>query len=633
MMKPLRSIALGTRGNVVNKRADGTILLSSPEQLKPYRKRYTESLEHWAAMAPNRIFLGQRKSDGSWRTITYRDAYCSVQSLSQFFIDRGLSLERPLMILSGNDIEHALLGLAAMHVGVGYAPISVSFSLLSADHGKLRHTFQLLTPGLVFTANGRIFEQAIAAVVPETVELLVTHDAPSGRRTTLFDDAVATPITSAVAEHSRYVGEHTVAKILFTSGSSAMPKGAINTNGMLCANQQMSAQTWPFLSETPPIFVDWLPWSHTFGGNFVFGLALHFGGSLYIDNGRPTPNDIGKTVQSIRDIRPTCYFGVPKSYEMLLPHFDADPGFRGAFFDRLQMIFYAAASLPAAVSDSLRKHSIAETGQRIFTTTSLGSTETAPLAITANWDADEPGIVGLPVPGVELKLVPNGRKLELRVRGPNITPGYWRQPDATAKAFDNEGWYCMGDAVRFADPANTDLGLVFDGRIAEDFKLSTGTWVNVGPLRAMVNSALSPLVRDVCITGHDRDEVGLLIFPEFEACRKLSGLPETTSNKEIVQSEALRRELQKRLDAIAAASTSSSNRVARAIVLAEPLSDVEVTDKATLSFNVVLERRRRDIVELYENSDSRRVLTAAVPLEAAAPRHWSLARRGRPRGT
>jgi feruloyl-CoA synthase len=301
---------------------------------------------------------------------------------------------------------------------------------------------------------------------------------------------------------------------------------------------------------------------------------------------------------------------------MLLPHLEADSNFRDAFFDRMQMIFYAAAGLPAAVWDSLRQHAITATGRRIFTTTTLGSTETAPLAMTANWDADEPGILGLPVPGVELKLVPNERKLELRVRGPNITPGYWRQPEATAKAFDDEGWYCMGDAVRFADPANADRGLVFDGRIAEDFKLSTGTWVNVGPLRAAANSALSPLVRDVCITGHDRDEVGLLIFPEFEACRKLCGLPETASNDEILRSEKLLQDFQKRLDAIAATGTSSSNRVARAIVLAEPLTDVEVTDKATLSFNVVLERRQQDIIELYENPDSPRALLAPAPLEA-----------------
>ncbi|MGE3993244.1 AMP-binding protein, partial [Pseudorhodoplanes sp.] len=323
-MTQLRSITLGTRGNVVKKSADGTIFLSSPEPLKPYRKRYTESLEYWAAAAPDRIFLGQRANDGSWRTVTYQDAHNSVQRLSQFFLDRGLSVERPLMILSGNDIEHALLALAAMHVGVGYAPISVSFSLLSSDHGKLRHTYKVLTPGLVFAASGRMFQRAIDSVVPESVEVLVTQDAPTGRRSTIFSDAVATPITAAVAERARSVGEDSLAKILFTSGSSAMPKGAINTNRMLCSNQQMSVQTWPFLSEAPPVFVDWLPWNHTFGGNFVFGLALHFGGSLYIDNGRPTPQDISKTVENIREIRPTCYVGVPKCYEMLLPYFDAD---------------------------------------------------------------------------------------------------------------------------------------------------------------------------------------------------------------------------------------------------------------------------------------------------------------------
>lgn len=616
-MASLRKVRLGPRGNQISRGADGSIVLSSPEPLAPYRRRYTEALEHWAQAAGDRVFLGQRDAQGAWRTISYRDAHATMLRLAQGLIDRGLSAERPLMILSGNDIEHALLGLAAMHIGVAYSPLSVAFSLLSADHGKLRHTFDLLTPGLVFAASGSQYRRALDAVVPDTVEIAVTRDPPPGRRTVLFDDLAATAPTPEVAARAAAVTGDTIAKILFTSGSTAMPKGVINTHRMLCANQQMALQAWPFLADEPPVIVDWLPWNHTFGGNYVFGLGLFNGGSFYIDNGRPMPGDIEKIVRNITDVRPTLYFTVPKGYEVLLPHLEQDAAFREAFFARLKLLFYAGAGMPAPVWASLRRMTIDTTGERILTATTLGSTETAPLALIANWDADESGILGLPVPGVDLKLVPNGRKQELRVRGANITPGYWRQPDLTRKAFDADGWYCIGDAVRFADPDNVDRGLMFDGRIAEDFKLSTGTWVNVGPLRTLANSHLSPLVRDVALTGHDRDEVGMLIFPEIEVCRALSGLGPAASAAEIVAAPAVRAEFQKRLKAIAATGTGSSNRVTRAMVVAEPLIDIEITDKNTLSYNVVLDRRAADIAELYGAAGSTRVLLAGVAAAAA----------------
>jgi feruloyl-CoA synthase len=356
------------------------------------------------------------------------------------------------------------------------------------------------------------------------------------------------------------------------------------------------------------VILDWLPWNHTFGGNFIFGLNLYHGGSLYIDDGKALPGEVEKTVRNLREIAPTLYFGIPRMVELLLPHLQADAALRRNFFGQLQMIFYAAAALAQPVWDGLRRLSIASTGQRVFTCSTLGSTETGPLALAANWDADRPNILGLPVPGCELKLVANGRKTELRLRGPNITPGYLKQPEQTAQAFDEEGWYCIGDALRFADEGDVDQGLVFDGRIAEDFKLSTGTWVNAGTMRALVASHLSPLARDVLPTGHNRDELGMLVFPEIEVCRRLAGLPAQAGAQEILADTRVRAEFQRRLQAIAAEGTSSVNTVTRLLLLEEALSDVEVTDKGTLSFNLVLERRAGDIAELYGPNASPRAL-------------------------
>ncbi len=607
---PWRGIALGQRGNVVEHRADDATVVRHPDPLAPYPRSTTERLAHWASRAPQRVFLAQRTAQGPWRTITYGRAQEAVRSIAQGLLDRRLSPERPLAVLSGNTIEHALMALAAMHVGVAYAPVSVPFSLLSKDHAKLRHVLALLAPGMVFVQDLPAFEKALAAASPTGAEVVCAERGESSRAATSFDSLTATPPTAAVEAAAAAVHGDTLAKVLFTSGSSAMPKGVLNSHGMLCANQGMAAQVWPFLQEAPPVLLDWLPWNHTFGGNLVFGLNLHHGGTLYIDDGRALPGEFERSVRNLREVAPTLYFGVPKAYEMLLPHLEHDEALRRHFFSRLQMLFYAAASLPQAVWDGLRRLSIAATGQRVFMCTTMGSTETAPLAITANWDADRPNIIGLPVPGCEIKLVPNGRKTELRVRGPNVTSGYLKEPDKTAAAFDDEGWYCIGDALRWADPGDTDQGLIFDGRITEDYKLSTGTWVNAGPLRAMVTGHLWPLVRDVLPTGHNRDEVGILAFPEIEPCRRLAGLAADATLREIVRDPTVQAAFQHRLDAIAAEGSSSVNTVTRMKLIDEPLADAETTDKGTLSFNVVLERRAADIAELHGDAPGPCVLLA-----------------------
>lgn len=605
---PFRHVDLGRRGDLKETRPDGTVILRHPEALGSFPQSYTDKLAEWAAEAPDRTFLAQRTPEGDWRHVTYAQAYATVRSLAQALLDLGLSQNKPLVILSGNSIEHALLGLGAMHVGIPYSPISVPFSLASRDHVKLKHVLGLLEPGLVFAQVWDPFAKAISAAVrPGTPVVAVSSSNPQTLR---YDAVAATAPRAQVDMAAAAVTGDTIAKVLFTSGSSAMPKGALNSHRMMCANQQMGTQVWTFLQKTPPVLVDWLPWNHTFGGNFVFGLNLYHGGSLYIDDGKPLPGEFAKTLRNLREIAPTAYFSIPKLYELLALEMEKDDALRRNFYSRLQMIFYAAAAIPQQVWDDLRRLSIETTGERVFTCTVLGSTETAPLALTANWDADRPNILGLPVPGSELKLVPNDRKTELRIRGPHITPGYLRDPEKTKAAFDEEGFYCIGDAVRFADEDDVAQGLMFDGRIAEDYKLSTGTWVNAGPLRTMVNNHLSPLVRDVLPTGHNRDEVGILAFPEIEACRRLAGLPPEATLRDIAIHPQVRAEFANRLAAIAAEGTSSVNIVTRMVIVEEPLTDAECTDKGTLSFNVVLESRAKDIEALYSAAPSPRVLFA-----------------------
>lgn len=609
-MTRLRPVSLGPRGVQVSREGDGSIVLRSPFPLAPYPRTLSERLRHWAAVAGDRIFLAERDAAGGWRTLNYRDTLASVRRVAQALLDRRLSPQRPVLILSGNGIEHALLGLAAMHVGIPYASLSTSCSLLSTDFARVRHASRIMTPGLVFADHGARYAGALDAATTVGTELVVSHDPPPGQPVRLFAELLDAEATAVVDEAASRVDADTVAKILFTSGSSAAPKGVINSQRMLCGNQQMHLQAWPFLAEKPPVIVDWAPWSHTFGANAVFNAALYNGGTLHIDSGRPTPEEIGESVRNLTDIRPTVFFGVPVVFQMLLPHLERNTYFRERFFSRLDMMFYAGATLPPKLWDRLRQLAVDTCGERILMTTGMGATEVGATLTTANWDADRAGAIGLPLPGVELKLVPSGGKLELRARGPTIMPGYWRQPELTAKAFDDDGWYCLGDAVKFMDPLAPEQGLMFDGRLAENFKLITGTWVNVGPLRVLANDHFAPLVLDLIICGEDRDEIGALVFVNPECCRELAGGAAGAVAGDIVTHPAVIREFQRRLDQLFSAGTATSNRVARAILIADIPRGFELTDKKTLSHNVVLQGRKPEIVELYSAANSSRVLVA-----------------------
>ena len=507
-MPPVRAVRLGQRDIVVERNPDGTIHLRSPHPLAPYPGKLTERLEHWARTAPTRIFLAQRAAGDGWRAISYGETLAQVRRIGAALIERGLSPERPIVILSGNDIEHALIGLAANYVGIPYAPISPAYSLISRDFSKLKSIIDLLTPGLVFAADGEAYGRAITAAAPSSVEIVVGRNAVPGRAATPFAALLAPrPTAAADAAHAAVSGD-TIAKFLFTSGSTGTPKAVINTQGMWCANQAMILSQLAFFADEPPVIVDWAPWHHTAGGNHNFGFVLYNGGTFYIDEGKPLPVAIEITVENLREVAPTWYFTVPKGYEALLPYLRADAELRKKFFSRLKVLWFAGAALSQSLFDAMQELALATCGERIMFLTGLGATESAPMAIARMWQSSDSTNMGVPVPGVELKLVPIEGKLEARLRGPNVTPGYWRQPHLTREAFDSEGFYKLGDALKFQDPADPGQGLLFDGRTAEDFKLATGTWVNVGPLRARLLACLEPYARDVVLAGADRNEIG-----------------------------------------------------------------------------------------------------------------------------
>jgi feruloyl-CoA synthase len=609
-----RPVRLGPRDVVVERRADGTLILRSPHRLGPYPAKLTERLEYWAARAPDRVLFAQREPTGGWRQLTYAAALDQARRIGQALLARGLSRERPIAILSGNDIEHALIGLAAIYIGIPYVPISPAYSLISQDFGKLRHVFALLTPGLVFAADGKAFERAIEAVVSPDLEVIVTRNPPSKRKVTAFADLLSVAPTAAVDAAHAEVGPDTVAKVLFTSGSTGMPKGVVNTQRMWCSNAEMITNQLAYFRDEPPVILDWSPWHHTASGNHNVGFIIYNGGTYYIDEGKPAPGLIETTVKNLREVAPTWYFTVPKGYEALLPFFRADAELRRTFFSRLKVLWFAGAALSQPVFDEMQELAKAECGEGILFLTGLGATETAPMAIARMWQSRDSTNMGVPVPGVELKLVPSEGKLEVRVKGPNVTPGYWRQPELTAKAFDAEGYYCLGDAVRFEDPNDPRAGLLFDGRIAEDFKLATGTWVSVGPLRARFIEHCQPYAKDVVIAGADLDDIRVLVFPDFEACRRVAPDLSSASPADLVTDARVRAEFQRRLTSFAAAATGSSNRVVGATLIADlPSLDAgEVTDKGSINQRAVLRRRTALVANLYAATPPPDVIVARL---------------------
>lgn len=600
-----RPLTFGVTRATLRDGETGVHYLVADQQLAPFPARLTDRLVHWAQERPNQTLFARRVknadgSNGDWRHISFAQALDSARRIGQALLDRGLSAERPVLILSENDLEHALLALGCMVVGVPWCPTSPPYSLISQDFDKLKHVVKTLTPGLVFASDANRYARAMLATLGEDVELVCTEGTVPGRDTTSFAALLATEATAAVDAAMAATGPDTVVKFLFTSGSTKMPKAVINTQRMWCANQQQMTQSMPVLTEGDLVLVDWLPWNHTFGGNHNFGMVIYNGGTLYIDDGKPTPALMAETLRNLREIAPTVYFNVPTGFEAIANAMKNDDQLRKTLLSKVRMFFYAGAALAQPIWDSLFESEEREIGQRIVMGTGLGMTESGPFGIFVTSPNVRAGDLGLPTPGLELKLVDTDGKTEVRYRGPNITPGYWRQPADTADAFDEEGFFKTGDAVRWIDETDVHQGLKFDGRIAEDFKLATGTFVSVGPLRGKIIAAGAPYIQDVVLTGLNMKEVGAMVFPT-PAVRQLSRLPADASLHDVLDDPGVLAHFQTVVDELARASTGSANRIARLCLLADPptIDRGEITDKGSINQRSVLTHRADTVAKLH----------------------------------
>lgn len=601
-----RPMAFGVTRVTLRESAPGVRYLEAELPLGAYAHRVTDYLRHWAEATPANSFLARRRqlpdgTTGDWQHLRYGQALAAARRIGQALLDRGLNAERPVLILSENSLEHALMALGCMYAGVPYCPVSTAYATASQDFAKLRHVVETLTPGLVLAADGARFGAAIAASVARDVEVVLVEGQLGDRQATAFAQLLATEATPAVDAAMQATGPDTIVKFLFTSGSTKLPKPVINTQRMWCANLQQITLSLPALAEAPPVLVDWLPWNHTFGGNHNVGIVLQHGGTLHIDDGKPTPALMHETLRNLREIAPTVYFNVPTGFEQIAHALRSDAQLRATLLSRVRFFFYSGAGLSQPVWDSLHATQEAALGERIIMATGLGMTESAPSALFVNSHDVTAGDIGSPVPGTTVKLVDTDGKTEVRYRGPNITPGYWRNADATRAAFDEEGFLCTGDAVRWIDPEDLHRGLRFDGRIAEDFKLATGTFVSVGPLRSQVLAAGTPYLQDVVVTGLNRNEVGLLMFAS-PRCRDISGLPADAPWADVLASAGVRAQMQALLDQLAGQATGSASRVARALLLAEPpsLDRGEITDKGSVNQRAVLTHRAALVDALHE---------------------------------
>lgn len=597
---------------VITQESNGVWRLYCSQPLEPYEKRITDPLRRGAETYPDRVFVAERCPEtDAWIQVTYGEMYKAVQHLGQALLDLNLTAERPLAILSGNDIAHLQLALAAQHVGVPYAPISTAYSLLARSYERLEHVLQVITPGAIYVTDADQYGSAVAAVAAADVHLIAAR----GRfhrteKTYRLDDLLATPITDQVASAYEAIKPETIAKFLFTSGSTSMPKAVTSTHQMLCANQQMLAQTFPCFKTTPPILVDWLPWSHTFGGSHNVGIVMFNGGTLYLDDGLPTEAGFARTLRNLKDISPTTYLTVPKGWDVLADALEQDEQLRHTFYKNMQFFYFAGAALSDAVWQKLDRVSAQHSGRAIRMLSGLGMTETSPSSVFTTGPLLGAGYIGLPAPGCSVKLAPVEDKLEIRIKGPHVMPGYWRDSVATAAVFDEEGYYCTGDAVTFYDLKRPELGMVFDGRLAEDFKLSSGTFVSVGPLRNRAILLGAPYIWDVVVCGLNQDEIGLLVFlREAEVQKLVSGVSTPLSLQALCQQPEVKAYFEQFLQRLNEGVSGSSRRVAflRLMNEAPSLDHHEVTDKGSLNQRAVLTRRAALIEQLYADQDPERM--------------------------
>ena len=592
----------------------GILQMRSLEALAPRPERLLDRLVHWAQIRPEQTFIAARDSDGQWRRISYARMLEEVRAIAQSLLAYGLDAERPLAILSGNDIEHLQMALGAMYAGIPYCPVSPAYSLLSQDFAKLRHVCDLLQPGLIFVSDAAVYQRAVDAVLPAHTPLVAVRGEMAGRPQVSFSSLLEQPGGAEAQAAFRASGPDSIAKFLFTSGSTKLPKAVITTQRMLCANQQMLLQTFPVFAEEPPVLVDWLPWNHTFGGSHNLGIVLYNGGTLYLDGGKPTAQGFAETLRNLKEISPTAYLTVPKGWEELVTALETDSELRERFFARIKLFFFAAAGLSQSVWDRLDRVAEQHCGERIRMMAGLGMTEAAPSCTFTTGPLSMAGYIGLPAPGCEVRLVPVDGKLEGRFRGPHIMPGYWRAPEQSAEAFDDEGFYRSGDAIKLADPCNPQLGLMFDGRLAEDFKLSSGVFVSVGPLRNRAVLEGSPYVQDLVIAAPDRECLGALVFARMYECRQLSGLPADASEAQVLASEPVRLWFADWLQRLNRQASGNASRL-EWIALQDEAASIdrgEITDKGSINQRAVLQWRAAQVEALYRGLEPS-ILRAGKP--------------------
>lgn len=602
-------------GVSIENAADGVQYVTSTEPLAEYPVKLTDKLVHWATETPDTVLINQRGESGEWESLTFAQTLERVRSIASWMLTQNLSNDRPVVILSGNSTEHLLVALASMYIGVPFSPISTAYSLISSDYGKLRHVFDTLTPGLIFTDNLGPYRDAIDAVNTGKAPVLTCSadhatDGLNYAVSNLSDALNTAASTEADAVHAGLTGD-AIAKFLWTSGSTGMPKAVINTQQMICANQEMVRSVYAFLKDEKPVILDWLPWNHTFGGNQNIGMAVYNGGTFYIDEGKPVPKMIHHTMENLKEISPTIYFNVPKGYELMAKELKANPEIAKSLFKNLKMFFFAGAGLAQHVWDQLDELSVEHTGKKVPMVTGLGATETAPSVLFASVEESASGVIGSPAPGIKLKLLPNGDKTEIRVKAVTITPGYWRNEEQTKKAFDEEGYYCLGDAVKWIDPEAPNRGMLFDGRVSEDFKLDTGTWVSVGTLRANLIHHFAPYVQDAVICGRDRGYIAAMIFPDWAHLQALVPGGKDMDNETLVAEPHVKEVMAERLEQMAASSTGSSTRVKRICILTElpSIDGNEITDKGSINQRAVMSRREGIMNSLYEESPADHVIS------------------------
>lgn len=607
---PYRTVTLAEPSVSVSHQADGSLILRSNAPLGDYQRQVGVPLRHWAATAPDRVWLAERDGDGGWRTITYGQGRRTCDRISQALLDRGLGPDRPVMILSENSINFALLAMAAMQVGIPVSPVSPAYTLQSRDYSKLKPIFALLTPGMVYVEDGGRFEAGLRAIGPGPAELVVTRDPPAGIPATPFDDLMAVEAGPSVDRAFDAVTPDHTAKYLFTSGSTGTPKAVINTHRMLCVNQQMNVQIMGFLAEHPPTAVDWLPWHHTAAGNMMFNLILFHGGTYYLDAGRPVPGLFEETLRNLKDVAPTVYFNVPAGFGALIPHLERDRAFREHFFRDLEFTWYAGAALTQDLWDRYEQVAYQATGQRVVMTSGFGTTESAPSLTFAHWAGSRLGNIGVPLPGIAIKLAPVGDKMEIRAKGPSMSPGYYKDPEQTVASRDEDGFFKFGDAVKLIDPALPETGLLFDGRLSENFKLASGTWVGVGPLRSDVIAAAAPVFQDLVVCGHDRNYLALLAWPSVAGCQSVTGRETETDMARLIDDPQVRAHVVERLSAFNRDAGGSSRRIKRVILMAEPaqIDAGEITDKGYINQRAAREHRADLVQALYDDPPSDRVI-------------------------